>query len=224
MWNPSHPKQRLQIIGVYEMTAKLGIVSLILLLLPLTSQAQTKTVVPLSSTEGLLIVSTGSISVERVTLQSIGVVVNPGPITPTPDGSLLSVVQQATASVANYPDKDNHAKAMAFGISFLSQGTAQAKSTSEARAIVKQFCDSVVGNQAPLWQNWWSAVNAKLDSMNLTPAQYTSELKVITEGLTGGIASGEESFGVDSYGLDPEFLKFLMTVLLPLLLKLLGVG
>lgn len=153
--------------------------------------------------------------------------VPPGPVVPIPPGTLTEAVKAATAAVPAYADKATHQRSMAFGMTFLAKATGNTP-VANARATVRQFCDAAVGADAPKWAAWWGAIDAKLNAANLTPATYTAALQEIASALTVDLpatANAEkDSQGNQSFGLDPELIKFLLTVLLPLLLKLLGLG
>jgi hypothetical protein len=148
----------------------------------------------------------------------------PGPVVPPgPSVSLTETVKQATAAIPTYADKDTHRRSMAFGMSFIAQATANSP-VPEARNTVKQFCNAAVAGDAPKWAAWWAAVDAKLDTMALTPATYTAALGEMAAALTADLpaADAKDAQYGQTYGLDTEFIKQLIMLLLPLILKLLG--
>lgn len=158
-----------------------------------------------------------------------GVVPGPTPTpspTPSPYTSLTEAVKAATAAVPEYADKANHRRAMAFGMTFLAQATANAP-VADSRATVRQFCDAATGADAAKWSAWWATVDAKLNALNPTPATYTAALSDIAASLTADLpattAKATYSAG-PTYGLNQEIIDLLMKYLLPLLLKLLGLA
>jgi tRNA A37 threonylcarbamoyladenosine synthetase subunit TsaC/SUA5/YrdC len=68
-------------------------------------------------------------------------------------------------------------------------------------------------------------VDARLDSMGLTPASYQAALRELAAAITAGLPVQSEptetTYGVDAYGLDREWLRRLIEQLLPLILQLL---
>jgi len=160
-----------------------------------------------------------------LTITSGGGVVPPGPVVPPSPGTLAEAVKTATAAVPEYADKANHRRAMAFGMTFLAQATSNAP-VADSRATVRKFCDAAAGADAAKWSSWWATVDAKLSSLNLTPATYTAALHEMSTALTADLPAtanaAKDSSGNPTFGLSPELIRILLEILLPLLLKLLG--
>lgn len=151
----------------------------------------------------------------------------PPVVPPSPSGTITEATKAALATVPAYAERDQHRKAIAFGLNFLSQATANTD-PAKARATVRQFSDAAVGASAQKWTTFWLTLDAKLDTLALTPASYTAAMKEIATALTADLPASDdgpkEHYGVESYGLDKEFLKQLIALLLPLILQLLGLG
>lgn len=160
-----------------------------------------------------------------ITITGGGGIVPPVVVPPGPATTITESVKAALATVPAYTDRDQHRRAIAFGANFLSQATANTP-VAAARATVRQFADAAVGADSGRWVQFWLTLNAHLDSLPLTPTTYTAALKEIAVALTSDLPPQSDApataYGTDSFGLNVELLKWLMEILLPLLLKLLG--
>lgn len=146
----------------------------------------------------------------------------PTPIpTPNPTDSLKDVVKKNLP--VNDTQLDLHRRSMAFGIEFLKQAVLNTD-VSKARLAIREFCDSAVKPDELKWVNWWKAVDAKLDSMNLTPQTYQTALNVIASALVEDLSdtTAVDSYGDKTLGLPPEIRTMLMEFLVKFLMRILG--
>jgi hypothetical protein len=161
-----------------------------------------------------------------ITITGGGGVVPPGPVVPpvVPGATLTDVVKAATAAIPEYPDKANDRRAMAFGMNFLKAIIANVP-VETARKNVKEFSDQAVGEaDSPKWATWWATVDAKLNTMGLTPETYSVAIGDITTALTADLpptgAAPQTERGDETFGLSPELIEMLMKILLPFLMDL----
>lgn len=156
-----------------------------------------------------------------------GPVIPPGPVVPpAPDSrNLTSVVRTATAAVPAYEKKVEHCRTVAFVLGYLSPSVARVPNVADSRRVIRQAFDAAVGSDSAKWNTFWVTVDAKLDSMALTPATFSTALGDLAAGVSADLpASAEDNYadvvGRDTYGLDIDKIKEIMTWLLPLILQL----
>lgn len=151
-------------------------------------------------------------------------VVVPPVVPPVVVGTLAEVVKAATAAVPEYEGKVMDRRSMAWGMGF-TQGVIATVPVDAGRKLVREFCDSAVGDgDMPRWTAWWAAVDAKLNTMNLTPQSYSAAVGEIVTALTADLPATNfaplTDSGHETYGLSAEFIELLKKILIPLLMRL----
>lgn len=171
------------------------------------------------------------VSGSQVTLTPATVINIDGPIVPdpiptpnpqpNPSDSLSQIVKKNIP--ADYANLNQDRRAIAFTIEFLKDAVAANPDVAKSRQVVQEACNKVVEPNQAKWNYFWIPVLNKLNTMQLTPQSYKAALTEISAALTEDLpqAAVTDSDGQKTFGLSPDFISFLMKVLLPLLLELL---
>lgn len=150
------------------------------------------------------------------------------PVTPPvvpPIGDIATVAKGALATVGAYEARDNDRRTLAFTLNFLASSVAKATNVTGARAIVRQGADMAVGANKSQWDNWWRQVDAKLDTMSLTSATYSTALSDISSALVADLPASDEKLpelkGEKTFGLNIQQIFELLLKLWPIIKMLL---
>lgn len=200
----------------------------LLLILPSQAFAQTKIVVQISPTEGLLITAPGPVTVERIPIQQIGLIVKPPPVEPGND-RVKSYQREAEAA----GDPANAKKLAALFLGLVNQiETGKIKDRTRLQQVTTIGLDlflrdpTVKAKWTPfrdrLANDWIAAVQE-----GATMDQYAGLLSDVASGLDAS-ADGQEAISI---GVILEILELIMseekltlTTILKILSLILGLG
>jgi len=172
--------------------------------------------------------SSGQITVERadriVNLDGDG----PPPVPPDPDVEdkfgLIAIARDAVADVPHYPNRERDAARWSAAYGLIVQQLDEGKITSARRAasalswaVSAVLADGTAEFRAA-WEPFTETMKTALRSKTSSSTSLADTRQAIAE-IAAGVNSGGKSSA--AWG-DGTFLKFLIEVLLPLLLKLFG--